>query len=503
MDLNNTPVIIGVAQITQQRDVKSPLDPLNLIAKACKNAFVRTGVYNLQEKIDVLYMSTISSWIYEDAPKELSQLLKIKPVQLYTAPISGNTPQLLVNKAAKTISLGESKLILIAGGEASYSRYRAKKDKVTLDWPPPPPEAADKARKAIIFYLSNFENSYKLTNPTYVYALIETALRGVSGKSMKEHLYKIGKRYERFSYIASENPDAWIQRQLKSKEIITPCPSNRIVCHPYTKHMVSNLYVDQAAALIMTDVKTATDLGIDKKMWVYPMGGADLHNIFYMTQRPQLYDSPAIKEAAKLALKQAGLKLRDIDVFDLYSCFPCMVEIARQEIGIPDDDPRDLTITGGLSFFGGPFSSYSMHPIVMAVNLIQKDPSIKAMILANGGYNTSESVGIYGNNPPALDWKDYDYDDIQQKINAKTLPEPIEIANGELKIEAYTIIYDRKGSPELGVVMGRLKSEERTFAFIPSDSKILLELEKEELVGKTFLVEYDNETKHNYLNIRS
>ncbi len=503
MHQKNSPVIIGAAQITQQKDVHIPLDPLNLVAEACKNALIISKADNLKDIIDTIYMSTISSWIYEDAPGKLSQLLGIKPVQYYTAPISGNTPQLLVNKAAKAISLGESKAILITGGEASYSRYRAKKGEITLNWPDLPAGAANKARKAIIFYLSEFENSYKLSNPTYIYALLETALRSASGRSIKEHLDHIGKQYERFSKIASQNPYAWLQNHFNVEEIITPSSNNRIICHPYTKRMVANLYVDQAAALIMTNENFAKNLGIDRKFWVYPMGGVDLHNIFYISQRPQLDDSPAIREASQLALKQAGLKLDNIDVFDLYNCFPCMVEIARQEIGIPDDDKRDLTITGGLSFFGGPFSSYSMHAIVSAVDLIQKNPKMKIMILANGGYNTSESVGIYGNKPPAIDWKENEYDDIQQKINSKALPEPVKKANGDITIKAYTIIYDRKGLPEIGVAMGQLESGERTFAFISSDSKTLLNLEKEELVGKTFLVKYNNETKQNSLIIKS
>ena len=154
---------------------------------------------------------------------------------------------------------------------------------------------------------------------------------------MEEHLDYIGKRYERFSKIASENPYAWGQNEYNAEDIITHSYDNRIICHPYTKRMVTNLYVDQAAALVMTTESIARDMSIDEEFWVYPMGGADLKNVFYMTRRPQLYDSPAIREASKLALKQAGLQLNDIDAFDLYSCFPCMVEIARQAIGIPED----------------------------------------------------------------------------------------------------------------------------------------------------------------------
>ncbi|MFW9819830.1 MAG: hypothetical protein ACFFE5_09490 [Candidatus Thorarchaeota archaeon] len=501
MQHKSIPVIVGAAQITQSKKVEIPLDPLNLIAKATLNAIEMPSVDNLRNNIDTIYMSTISSWIYEDPVGALSQLLDIKSPKKYIAPISGNIPQLLVNKACKVIFNGESNVVLVTGGEASYSTYRARKKKISLNWPKPPPKAVNKALKAIIFYLSQFENQYKLNNPTYIYALIETALRASLDRSLKEHTDYIGKHYERFSKIASNNPFAWEKTQYNANDITTPSKDNRIICHPYTKRMAANLYVDQAASIIITSEKLAREFGIDTKLWVYPMGGVDLKNIFYLSQRPKLYDSPAIREASRLVLDQAGLKLKDIDAFDLYSCFPCMVEIARREIGIEEDDPRDLTITGGLSFFGGPFSSYSMHSIVSAVNLIQKNPSMKIMVLANGGYNTVQSIGIYGNKPPPEAWYENDYEDIQNSMIDKSLPEPKVKAYGNLTIEGYTIINDRKGLPDYGVVIGRLESGERTFASIITDSETFLKLEKQELVGKTYQVEFDNDLKRNKLLI--
>ncbi len=501
MTQKRIPVIVGAAQITQNKAIKVPLDPLKLIAKASLNAIEMSGVDSLKNQIDTIYMSTISSWIYDNPPELLAKLLNIKISQKYVAPISGNIPQLLVNKASKAISKGESNLVLISGGEASYSTYRSKKKKLSLNWPKPPPKAVNKARKAIIFYLSQFENQYKLINPTYIYALIETALRASLGRALKEHADSIGRLYEKFSKIASENPYAWEKTQYNAEEITTPSMDNRIVCHPYTKRMVANLYVDQAASIIITSEGLAREFGIDPKLYVYPMGGVDLKNIFYLSQRPKLYDSPAIREASHLVLDQAGLRLEDIDAFDLYSCFPCMVEIAKREIGIEEHDPRDLTLTGGLSFFGGPFSSYSMHSIVSAVDLIQKNPSMKIMVLANGGYNTVQSIGIYGNKPPPEAWYENDYEDIQNSMIDKPLPEPIVKAYGNLTIEGYTIINDRKGLPDYGVVIGRLESGERTFASIITDSETFLKLEKQELVGKTYQVEFDNDLKRNKLLI--
>lgn len=497
MSKREIPIIVGVAQNTQDKYAIQPLDPLNLIAEECQNALIDTGVEDLRNFIDTIYMSTISSWIYQDSLGMLSEILDLNPKNKLKAPISGNVPQMLINKAAKAITLGKSKAVLITGGEASYSKYRAKKGEIKLNWPEQPQRAINEAHKAISFYFSTFEYRNGLTNPSYAYALIETALRAASGKGLEEHLKDIGKLYERFSHIASKNPYAWIKKPFNAEQIITPTSKNRKICHPYTKYMASNLYVDQAAVLIMTTENIAKKLGINNKLWVYPMGGADLNNIFYMTQRPQIHDSPAIKEASNIALEQAGLSLEDIDAFDLYSCFPCMVEIARKEIGIPEDDPRDLTLTGGLSFFGGPFSSYSMHSIVSAVNLIRKNSSMKVMVLANGGYNTTQSIGIYGNEPPTKPWVDNDYQDLQQKINSKILPEPLEKANGNLIVEAYTIIYNRKGQPERGIVMGHVNSGQRTLANIIADSETLLKLEKQELIGLTYKVEYDPSLNYN------
>ena len=75
-------------------------------------------------------------------------------------------------------------------------------------------------------------------------------------------------------------------------------------------------------------------------------------------------ESPAVRESARIAFHQAGLSIAEIEHLDIYSCFPSAVQIALKEIGIKENDPRPLTVTGGLPFFGGPMNNYSMHAIV-------------------------------------------------------------------------------------------------------------------------------------------
>ena len=208
-------------------------------------------------------------------------------------------------------------------------------------------------------------------------------------------------------------------------------------------------------------------------------------------KRPRLDSSPAVREGSRLALEQAGLELNDIDKFDLYSCFPSIVEIFMKELGITDDDPRELTVTGGLPYFGTPLSNYSLHAIINTVELIRTDPSLKVMIIANGGYNTKQSIGIYGNKPPTKEWGVRNDYKIQESILKKSLPDIVEKVNGKLTVEGYSIIYERTGQPKRGVLVGSLENGDRALAIITNESDMLLTLENQELVGKNFVIKYD------------
>ena len=493
------PIIVGAAQYTQPKETPQPLDPLNLMAKTGQMALIDVGTDDIKEFIDSIYMININSWSYEDAPSELSKIIGIKPVQKVYLPDGGNTPQMLVNRAAKAISSGKSQAILITGAEAKYSTYLANMRKTILNWPKRknPKYMEGKLWNGI----NEFENKYKLIFPSCSYAIFETAIRAASGRSLEEHKRYIGRLFENFAKIASKNPNSWTKKTYTAKEITTATPENRNINYPYTKRMCSNMFVDQAATLIMTNEEIAEKFKIDKKRWVYLMGGADLKNIHDITRRPQLHGSPASREGSRLVLDQAGLTLENIDKFDLYSCFPSIVEIMMKEIGIPENDIRDLTVTGGNPFFGGPLSNYTMHAIITTINLIRKNPSLKIMVVANGGYNTKQSFGIYGTEPPIKFWDERDDTKIQQSILAQILPEPVEEASGQLTIEAYTFAYDREGNPRRGIVIGHLKNGRRTLANIEAKTEVLLNLEQQELVGQTFLVHFDSNISCNVISI--
>ncbi len=495
----NTPILVGIHQYTQRWQAgQMPQDPLSLIIQASKAAIEDSGQVALKDAIDAVYIVNIFSYAYQDAPGELSKALGIDPqIAVYTTE-GGNTPQYLVNQAALALEKGEIKAALLTGCEVVYGFKKATKSGMKLDWPKR--ESPAKITGEVRVPVNDVESAYELYTPANVYPIFETALRAQKGHTPEAHQKYLGDLYEKFAQVAAQHPQAWSQDAPSSQEIAEPSDDNRMVCYPYTKRMNANINVDQAAALVMTTVSEAERLGIPSEKWVVPMGGAHLNEVWEVSRRPKLYESQAIREASRLALEQSGLSLEQIDAFDLYSCFPCAVQMGREAVGISETDARTLTLTGGLSFFGGAGNNYVMHAIATAVETIRQNPAQKILISALGWYATKHAIGIYGKEAPARPWRENpDFGEIQQQIDATELEPPVAQAEGVLEVEGYTIKHGRDGSPEKGIVIGRLEDGRRTVSYIEADAEALRKYEQTELVGQKGQVRYDSQKKKNFV----
>ncbi len=499
MNPERIPVIVGAAQYRQAKDAEAPLDPLGLMERAGRKALADTGNAGIGALIDELHVIQLFQWSYRDAPGMLAQRLALNCRKNYYTAVGGNTPQMLVAKAARSLASGESRAVLMTGAEAFYALRRALKGEVVLQWPEAePPEHIEGDNRS---GLNDLEGRYDLFLPSYMYPLFETAFRARQGYTPEEHQRYMGQLCTRLSEIAASNPYAWYAKAYSASDIAFTSAENRYIGYPYTKRMNANIDVDQSAALIMTTVETARKLQIDPARWVYPLAGYGLNDVWYVSRRPQLHRSPAIGICARRCLEQADLSLDDIGLFDLYSCFPVVVEIARVEIGIPEEDSRDLSVTGGLSYFGGPGNNYTMHAIASAVERIRAQRRLKAMITANGWYLTKQAVGIYGGEPPTRPWwNDLDNSAQQRAVDETALPEPVEKALGMLTVEAYVIRHDKANRPDRGTVVGRLENGRRTLAHIDAPAEDLLRMEQVELVGRNGTVRFDADSGLNFVS---
>jgi acetyl-CoA C-acetyltransferase len=229
-------------------------------------------------------------------------------------------PQYLVNLFAEEIARGEMRAALIVGGEALRTQFHGERAGIDVSWDEDPggePEFFGDERRG----WSDHEELYGMRMAIAMYPLIENAIRGDRKRSVPEHLQAMGRLFARFAAVAAENPLATRRENYSAERLATIDAENRWVGFPYPRLMNANAYIDQAAAIVITSVGTARELGILEEKWVFLHGCADGNDHWYVSEREKLGHSPAMRRGARRALEMAGKSLDEIGIFDIYSCF--------------------------------------------------------------------------------------------------------------------------------------------------------------------------------------
>ena len=478
------PVIIGVGQcVNRPGDVTETKGVMDLTEEAIRRAEEDSRGPHLAEKVDTLWLANMFSASHRNPPEQLADRLGAHPKSTAYTWVGATAPQWFVNRMAQEIVSGQVRLGLICGGEALYSKkleVRAAKSEA-WDWqfPTKEPWMVGDLRDPV----SSLELKYGLMLPIHLYPLFENALRHNEGLSVEEHRQELGRFCSQCSSIAAEHPYAWFRQSRTSDEIVEVSPANRMVAFPYTKSMCSIMEVDQAAALFMTDEETAKELQIPKEKWVYPRGIGDASDIWHVSERAEFYASPSVHYAAEMALEQAQVSIEEIDYFDLYSCFPCAPRMTRNMLGIPKDDPRPLTITGGMPCFGGPGNNYSLHAICSMVELLRREPERTGMVQALSWFISKHSVGVYSGLPGKTPWRPVERPKYQAAIDRIKGPPLVEEASGKAMVETYMVLHDRESRPVSSVIVGRLKDGSRFLARCEPDEETLTALTEQEPIG--------------------
>jgi acetyl-CoA C-acetyltransferase len=488
------PIIVGVGQITQRPGAERPLEPLGLMAAAARAAEEDAGASELLKSLDAIRVINVLSWPSKAPAHDLAKALGVAPREaIYTA-VGGNTPQWTVNQVAEAIHEGAIELALIAGAESMYSARRARAQGIDLGWSPrgnPETDAGDTRQGS-----SAAELAHGATVPTRIYPLFENALRAHYGQTIDEHQRVMGDLMATFSEVASRNEHAWFREARLAEEIATPTYTNRYIAFPYPKYMNAIMDVDQGAALLMTSVAGARRLGVPEERWVYLWGCGDATDHWFISERVNYHSSPAIRTAGARALSMAGVTIDDVRYLDIYSCFPSAVQISRDALSIAPSDPRPLTVTGGLPYFGGPGNNYVSHSIAAMTQRLRDDRGAVGLVTANGWYVTKHSVGVYSAQPPRSEWRRSDPKADQATVDAEPHPEPVGSPSGAATVETYTVIFDRDGCPSLGIVIGRDTQKRRFIANAPADVSLLESMTQREFVGAKGNVSQDGDGKN-------
>jgi acetyl-CoA C-acetyltransferase len=488
------PVLVGCGDVT---DLDTPAEagrsPYDLIAQAARLALQDSGAAGMAAAIDTVAMirsfaDTSPRFATKlgtstNPPRSVAARLGLQASRHIYSYSGGNMPQYLLNEFAESIARGEMRAALLCGGEALRTQHGLERSGASGVWTEDPggtPEMIGDARRG----WSDHEDLHRMRAAIIMYPLIENAIRGARGCSVNAHQKAIGRLMSRFAAVAAANPLATRRQGYSAEQLVTVDDANRWIGFPYPKLMNAHAFIDQSAAVVMTSVATARELGIPRDKWVFLHGCADAHDHWYVSERVELHSSPAIRAASRQALAMAGKTLDDIDVIDLYSCFASAVQIGCQEIGLAEDDPRGLTITGGLPYFGGPGNNYVTHSISEMLRRLRARPGAFGLVTANGNYVTKHSFGVYSTAAPAGLWRRDSPAVLQAQMDALPKAPFTETPEGEARIETYTVMHGKAG-PEFAVVFGRLDATgQRFIANLPDDPAGLWDLQNRDSLGR-------------------
>lgn len=499
MAKGDLPVLIGVGQSLSQWDGKSgPVgapSPLSLMAEASKAALADTGAAGITAAIDTIAVVRI----FEDSvgraahphghntnlPGTLARETGTAPARLIYETVGGQSPQALVNEMARRIHEGEIDAVLISGSEANRASKGARKHGVEINWA----DGADapyEDRGMGPMMLSREEIKHGLIAPAYFYALFENAVAAREGRSRSAHRRAMAELFQPFSAVAAKNKYAQFPQEHDVAFLSTPSRENYEYADPYLKWFIAQDAVNQGAAAILVSSSKADELGVPQDKRVYLHGGGDAGDDL-LSLRPIIDRSWAMDTAVGRALAQAGKSAADMAHLDLYSCFPVAVFSGCAALGLDwKTDKRALTLTGGLPFFGGPGNNYSLHGIAEMANTLRRNKGAFGLVLANGGWMTKESAGVWSTTAPKA------FTPAEPAAKAKDKVE-VAIVSGDAVLETFTVTHGKEG-PERGIIFARLPDGRRIIANTAGPAELAVLREDASPVGRKVAVTAKDET---------
>ncbi len=466
------PVLVGVGRIVY-RDGDSP-EPAELLAEACRRAIDDTGGRGVLRALESVRVLCQMSARYSDPAALVATHLGVEVANTMYTHQGGQMTQQLVHRTCDDIATGLVDVALITGGEAWRTRYLlGDPSPWTVQTDAQPSEmfgtelehqAADEARLGLGIIES--------------YALVEGAVAHHLGRTIEEQRGVSSEILSRLSKVAAANPYAASRTAYSAEEIRTPAVDNRWLSYPFTKLMVANERVDQAGALLFCSAEKARSLGIPSDRWVFLHGGGEAVERYHLCQRQDLAVSPPIAAAGQAALDFANVGVDEIDHVDLYSCFPSAVNVAALALGLSAD--RDLSVTGGLPYSGGPWNAYVVQSLAAMAELLRVDPRSYGLVSANGGNLTKHGVGVWSCRPPEAGTR---WRSVQDEVDATAVHR--ELArdfDGEADLETYTVAHRRDGSWRRAWVFGLTADGRRAMA-VSEDQTLMQALTERDVLG--------------------
>ena len=463
---------VGEAMSPVPAELAEAQAPLDLMQRASLAALEEAGGDAVRSRLDTIAVVRTFSDSAEllrspfgdpqNLPRALAHRLGVAPARAVYSAAGGDVPQQLVSEFSARIAAGDCEVVLLAGGEALANQKALRRASVSADWSDPTDGPVEDRGSEALALLDDYQLYSGLVSIPAIYTLFENARRARLGEDRDTYADRCARVFETFARVAEDHPMAMFREPLDADRIRTVTPDNPAVTDAYPRALCAKDGVNQGAAIVLMSEAFADEIGLTQEQRVYPVTGS--HGVERtLAHREDLSGSIASEAAYAAALDAAGLTPDQLGCLDLYSSFPIAVFAACEAMGIATDDPRGLTVTGGLPYFGGPGNNYSMHGIAGIVRRLRCANDGYGLVGASGGFLSKHAVGIYSATPPADGWRPADNGTVRARVARQHSPPQAGAEANDGHIETYCVEFDRRG-PVRGFAVGRTAQGHRFIA---------------------------------------
>ncbi|MGZ4683626.1 MAG: acetyl-CoA acetyltransferase, partial [Acidimicrobiales bacterium] len=179
----------------------------------------------------------------------------------------------------------------------------------------------------------------------------------------------------------------------------------------------------------------------------------------------ELHRSFGTALAGRAALDRLGRSVEQVAHRDIYSCFPAAVQVQARELGLSLERP--LTVTGGMTFAGGPLNSYVLHSTAAMADVLRADAGSVGLVTSVSGMLTKPGVALWSTEPGP----GFRAADVTDEALDTTETRPLDPdATGAGRIVAHTVVHER-GIPARLVALVEMDDGRRTVAVDPDPDR--------------------------------
>jgi acetyl-CoA C-acetyltransferase len=237
--------------------------------------------------------------------------------------------------------------------------------------------------------------------------------------------------------------------------------------------------------LLLCAADWAEKLGIARERWVFPWASTESSHMVAVSARADLAVCDGARLAGRAALTASGIEdPTQLDLVELYSCFPVAVELYAHELGLPLT--RDLTVTGGMPFAGGPYNNYVLQATCRMARLIRDRRGRNGLVSSVSGILTKQGFGLWAQTPPPHGFTFADVSADTARLQARK--EVVEGYRGPARVAGYTVVHE-KSLPH-GLVLADTPDGRRALA-TSIDPAVTRRLQAQECCGTTISIDGD------------